>query len=539
MAAKKRHTKSAIRGPADEEAARQGCWFDPEAADHAVAFYANFLRHTTGGFAGRPFILQPWQAEDVIRPLFGWMTLKGVRRFSCGYIEIPKKNGKSTLVSGIGLYMLTADQEPKAQCYSAASDREQAGIIFREAASMVRASPALQACCEVVQSRKTLFHPESGSFLRALAAEVGTADGIDAHLVLFDELHQQKTRDLWDILRYAGSARRQPLVLSITTAGYDRHSICFEQHTYAEQVRDGVIKDPAFFSYIRAASPEDDWTDPKTWAKANPSLGVTISMEGMAQACLEAQNSPAKENNFKRLRLNIWTEQDMRWIRMERWDKCEGEITPEELVGKPCWVGLDLASTTDIAAAVAVFKLGEERYALLPKFWAPKDTARERGKRDRVPYEDWAKKGLITLTDGDVTDYDVLRRELVAWLDGWNVKEIVIDRWNSSHLAQQLQNEDGLEVIGFGQGFASMNAPTKYLEALILAGNLRHDGHETLRWMVSNVAVETDAAGNLKPSKRKSTEKIDGVVASIMGLGRAMVADNGRSPYEERGFAWV
>lgn len=540
MASKKRHTKAMVRGPSDEEAARRGCWFDADAASHAEQFFARFLRHTTGGFAGRPFELQEWQARDVIRPLFGWMNPDGLRRFRMGYIEIPKKNGKSTLVSGIALYMLTADGEQKAQCYAGASDREQAGIIYREAAAMVRASPALQSCCEVIQSRKTIFHPESSSFFRALPAEISTVDGIDAHLLLFDELHQQKTRGLWDILRYACEARRQPLHLSITTAGYDRHSICFEQHTYARQVTEGIIQDPGFFAYIRAADPEvDDWREPATWRKANPSLGVTISEEGMARACQEAMNSPAKENNFKRLRLNIWTEQDVRWLRMDRWDKCAGTFDPDELVGKPCWIGLDLASTTDIVAAVKVTKLDADRYAVAAKFWCPKETARERGERDKAPYELWAKQGLLTLTEGDVTDYNVVRKDLVAWADGSVVREVAIDRWNSSHLAQQLQDDEGMEVVGFGQGFASMSAPTKFLEALVLAENIRHGGHPVLRWMASNVAVETDSAENMKPSKKKSTEKIDGIVALIMGLGRAMVADGGGSVYDDRGIEWV
>ena len=512
-------TQSWIHTASDQRAATEGCRFDLAAADRVRTFFRSFLRHSKGDWAGEPFELLDWQWESVIAPLFGWLRPDGTRRFRRGYIEVPKKNGKSTLFSGLSLYLLVADGEPGAEVYSAAVDREQASIVYGEAANMVEVSPELARRLTVIRSTKRIVFHQTRSVYRALSADVSAHEGLNASAVLIDELHAQKSRDLWDTLRYAGAARSQPLLLAITTAGYDRHSICWEQHDYAAKVLDGTVEDTSFFPFIAAAGNDDDWTEPAVWQKANPSLGITIQADQFAEDCREAQESPAKENTFRRYRLNQWTEQDVRWLSMAKWDACETELP--NLLGKECYAGLDLSSTTDISALVLVFPdFAEQRYSVLPFFWVPEEGARQRERRDRVPYGQWISDEYVETTPGEVIDYERIRAKINELQKQFNIREIAIDRWNATQLATQL-DEDGFEVIPFGQGYASMSAPTKYLEQVILSRQLCHDGNPALRWMAGNVSIEQDAADNWKPSKKRSPERIDGIVALIMGLDRA------------------
>ncbi len=522
-----------MRGDADRRAMRNGCWFDEPAAERVREFFRRYLRHSKGEWAGKPFELQPWQWESLIGPLFGWKRADGTRRFRRAYIEIPKKNGKSAICSAIALYLLIADGEAGAEIYSAAADKEQASIVHGEAAHMVQASAALQSRLEVIRSTKRIIFPARNSWYKALSADVPTKEGLNAHGIIFDELHAQRTRTLWDTLAYAGSARRQPLQIAITTAGFDRHSICYEQHDYAEKVLSGVIEDDSFFPLIFAASPEEDWTREATWRKANPSFGVTVKPEAIATDCREAQESPRKENAFRRYHLNQWTEQDVRWLKLEKWDAC-GDPLPD-LAGRPCFAGLDLASSTDIAALALLFPWDSgDGYDLVAKCWVPAEGAAVRSRKDRVPYELWIGQKHIIATEGDVIDYERIRRDIGELGKTYNIREIAFDRWGAVQLATQLQG-DGFAMVAFGQGFASMSAPTKQFETLVLGKRLRHGGNPVLRWMASNVAVETDAAANLKPSKSRSREKIDGIVAAVMALGRAMVAPRAASVYEGRG----
>ncbi len=354
-----------------------------------------------------------------------------------------------------------------------------------------------------------------------------------AHGIIIDELHAQPNRELVDVLTTSTAARRQPLIVYITTADFDRDSICNEKYDYACKVRDGVIDDPAFLPVIYEASSDADWTDPQVWAAANPNLGVSVSQEYLERECQRAQETPTYENTFKRLHLNMKTQQDVRWLSLEQWDACGGvEIDPNALEGKECFAGLDLSTTTDVSALVLLFKEDDGEVALLPRFWVPADNARKRERRDRVPYQTWARQGFIEMTEGNVVDYDVIRRRINELGERFKIREIAIDRWNATQLAVQLQG-DGFEVVTFGQGFRDMSGPTKELEKLVISGKLRHGRHPVLRWMASNVSVETDAAGNLKPSKKKSTERIDGIVASIMALGRAMLQPQRRRSFYE------
>jgi phage terminase large subunit-like protein len=508
-----------IASEADERAVLAGYRVDVKSAERVRTFFKQFLRHSKGQWAGQPFELMDWQWQEIIAPLFGWMRPDGTRRYRRGYIEVPKKNGKSALFSGLSLYLLIGDKEPGAEIYSAAVDRDQASIVFNEAGNMVDSSSHLSGRLRVIRSTKRIVDQRSRSYYKALSADVPAKEGLNAHAVLIDELHAQKTRDLWDTLRYAGASRRQPLHLSVTTAGYDRHSICWEQHDYAEKVLDGTIEDLAFFAFIAAADEDADWTDPHVWREANPSLGVTISEEQFAEDCREAQESPAKENSFRRYRLNQWTEQDVRWLSMEKWDACGKAL--EALDGRECFAGLDLSTTTDISALVLAFPGEEDCYEVLPFFWVPEEGARNRERRDRVPYTQWIRDEYIEATSGQVIDYDVIRKRINELGQRYSIRQIALDRWNATQLATQLDG-DSFEMVAFGQGYASMNAPTKKLEELVLSGRIAHGGHPVLRWMAGNVSLEKDAADNWKPSKKKSIERIDGIVALVMAVGLAM-----------------
>lgn len=481
-----------------------------------VHFFEKILRHSKGQNAGKPFTLLPWQ-HHVMRELFGRLNPDGTRQHRVGYIELPKKQGKSTTLAGIALYMTAFDSEAGAEVYGAAADREQAGIIYREAASMVRASPALSRHLEVIDSRKTIVHKKSNSFYRVLSADAFRAEGLNIHALLFDELHAQRDRRLWDALRYGGAARRQPLLLSITTAGYDRKSICWEQHAYAERCLADPAVDPAFFGCIYAADPEDDWKSPKTWHKANPSLGETITEASFAADAREADQSPSKLNAFLRYRLNVWTTQDVRWLSPDAWAK-NGKPLRGDLEKREWFAGLDLATSYDLSALVLVSQDEDGTFDVMPFFWVPQANAAERTLRDKVDYLGWIRDGYIRATDGNVTDFDVIRRDIVELSQTYNIRQIGIDRWNATQLSTQLQG-DGINVLGFGQGYGSMSSPSKQLENLVMSEKLRHGNHPVLSWMAQNVAVQSDHQGNIKPSKAKSTERIDGIVSLVMAIG--------------------
>lgn len=515
---------------------RSEFYFDDAAADRAVEFFERFLVHTKGKWAGHKFELMEWQREEIIRPLFGWKRKDGTRKYRTAYIEIPRKNGKSTLSAGIALYLLAADNEYGAEVYSAAGDREQARIVFEDCKAMINLVPALKKRLKTYKN--TITFGATNSSYKVLSADAETKHGFNASGIIFDELHTQPNRDLWDVLTTSTGAREQPLVVAITTAGYDRNSICWEQHEYARKVKDGLISDPSFFSFIAAAEEDDDWTLPETWQKANPGLGQTIKLEYLQDACAKAQQTPALQNTFRRLHLNQWTSQATRWMDMHVWDESASMVVPEHLKGRECYAGLDLASTTDIAAFVLVFPPVEPdtTFAVLPYFWMPQDNVRKRIDSDRVPYDVWIRHGFMTATEGNVIHYAAIRQKIEQLSKEYNIREVAFDRWGAVQLSQEL-DAAGMTVIPFGQGFASMSSPTKELLNLVIAKRLRHGGNPVLRWMADNLVVKQDPAGNIKPDKSKSTEKIDGIVALIMGLDRAIRHENSKlkSVYQERG----
>ena len=500
--------------------ASSGLWFDEAAANQAVQFFETVLRHSKGEWAGQPFKLLDWQRDQVIRPVFGWKRADGTRRYRRAYVEVPKKNGKSTLCAGIALYLLTFDNEPGAEVYTAAADRDQASIVFNEAANMVEAAPGLYRRCNVRRANKTIEYRGTRSVLKALSAEVPTKHGLNISGLVFDELHAQKTPELWDTLKYGGRSRRQPLLFAITTAGYDRESLCWEQHCYAEGILNGTIEDDSYFALIYAANPEDDWTGEDTWRKANPSYGITIKPDAIAEECQSAQKIASEENTFKRLTLNIWTEQDVRAITLRDWDACKRVIHWDRLPQVECFAGIDLASSLDLTSLVLAFGFGY-KYLLLPFFWVPERACKERERLNKVRFDNWARRGHVFITRGERLDQRAVRTFVNELASRFSFREIAIDRWNASQLTQDL-SDDGFEMVPFGQGYASISSPTKEFEALVVSRHVFHDGHPVLRWNVGNMAFELDPAGNPKPSKKKSLEKIDGAVASIMALALAM-----------------
>lgn len=515
--------------------------YDKSAADYAVAFIEN-LCHTKGTWAGKPFELIDWQ-EQIIRDLFGTLKPNGYRQFNTAYIEIPKKQGKSELAAAVALLLTCGDGEERAEVYGCAADRQQAAIVFDVAADMVRMCPALSKRVKILASQKRLIYTPTNSFYQVLSAEAYSKHGFNIHGVVFDELHTQPNRKLFDVMtKGSGDARMQPLYFLITTAGTDTHSICYETHQKAKDIIEGRKIDPTFYPVIYGADESDDWTDPKVWKKANPSLDITVGIDKVKAACESAKQNPGEENAFRQLRLNQWVKQAVRWMPMEKWDKCAFAVDEDELEGRVCYGGLDLSSTTDITAFVLVFPpLDEEdKYVILPYFWIPEDNLPLRVNRDHVPYDVWERQGYLQTTEGNVVHYGFIEQFIERLGERFNIREIAFDRWGAVQMVQNLEGM-GFTVVPFGQGFKDMSPPTKELMKLVLEQKIAHGGHPVLRWNMDNIYIRTDPAGNIKADKEKSTEKIDGAVATIMALDRAIRCgnDHGASVYDERGLLFL
>ena len=510
--------------------------YDKSAADYAVAFIEN-LCHTKGTWAGKPFELIDWQ-EQIIRDLFGTLKPNGYRQFNTAYIEIPKKQGKSELAAAVALLLTCGDGEERAEVYGCAADRQQAAIVFDVAADMVRMCPALSKRVKILASQKRLIYTPTNSFYQVLSAEAYSKHGFNIHGVVFDELHTQPNRKLFDVMtKGSGDARMQPLYFLITTAGTDTHSICYETHQKAKDIIEGRKIDPTFYPVIYGADESDDWTDPKVWKKANPSLDITVGIDKVKAACESAKQNPGEENAFRQLRLNQWVKQAVRWMPMEKWDKCAFSVDEDELEGRVCYGGLDLSSTTDITAFVLVFPPldNEDKYIILPYFWIPEDNLTLRVNRDHVPYDVWERQGYLQTTEGNVVHYGFIEKFIEKLGERFNIREIAFDRWGAVQMVQNLEGM-GFTVVPFGQGYKDMSPPTKELMKLTLEERIAHGGHKVLRWMMDNVFVRQDPAGNIKMDKEKSTEKIDGAVATVMALDRAIRNEGSDgSVYDDRG----
>jgi phage terminase large subunit-like protein len=521
----------------------EGTWFDEDAARRAIHFFERALVHVDGKWAGKPFNLQQWQIDQIIAPLYGYKRPNGTRHYRQAYIEVPRKAGKTTLCAGIALYGLIADGEEGAQVIAGARDRPQARLTFDLARRMVQASPYLRKMC--VAKRSYIEVSKTGSTFRAISADAGSQHGLSVSTGILDELHVHKSRDVYDVIATSQGARTQPLLISITTAGvFDANSISWELHSLTESIAAGITHDPYFLGVLYGAEREDDWTSPETWRKAHPSLGETVSEEYLREECERAKAAPARQTSFKQLYLNVWTSEASRWVELEKWDECKADVEPEELRGEPCWIGLDLAATTDITALVAVFNRpdGEDGYVVVPKFFLPDEDIIERERRDRLPYRRWAEEGWLQLTPGNVLDYAAVRHEIHELAARYDIRELAYDRWGATALISQLQEDGMTQCVPTGQGFATMSAPAKELERLILGGMLRQDGSPVLRAHMDAVTVSTDAAGNIKPDKKKSTGRIDGVVALVMAVHAATLAGGAastKSVYEDRGLETV
>ena len=564
----------------------RGLYFDETAAKLPLAFF-KLLKHSKGKWAGQTIDLEPWQ-EFIVWCLFGWKRADGSRRFRTAYIEIARKNGKTTLAAGLGLYLTVADGEAGAEVYTLATKLDQARIAHGEAVRMVKQSNALSKHLGLV--RDNIHDLKNFSKFVPLGRDSKSLDGLNVHAAIADELHAWTDRTLWDVIETATGSRTQPLIIAITTAGFNRQSLCWDFSEYTGKILNGLVEDDSFFGAIYALDEEDDWENESNWQKANPNLEISKYTDSMKQGMKRALEMPALLNSFLRLHLNMWTRSEIRWMKPEIWAAChhiigcvydkelggfviDDPIDEEENIGildakknwslvdtimqrrlarRPCYAGLDLSSTTDITAMVYVFPpiIGDPHYWVLCRFWVPDESMTERSKRDQVPYEAWERQGLITPTPGNVIDYDFILAQIGLDMQKYKIQELAFDRWGSVFVTNKLQSDYGFTVdakeakrmgipllVQFGQGFASMSSPMKDLERLILDERIQHAGNPVLAWMAHNLVSRQDPAGNVKPDKEKSTEKIDGIVALIMALGRALAhgEQSGVSVYEERG----
>jgi len=481
--------------------------------------------------------LAPWQ-RFWLATLFGWKRADGTRRFRTSYLEVARKNGKSTMLAGVGLYLLLADGEPGAEIYTAATKLDQARIVFQESERMVRQSPDLKRALTLFKDSIT----QAGTFSKyqPVGRDSDTLDGLNVHGGLIDELHAHPTGEMWDVLETATGARRQPLLVAITTAGHNRQSICYQFHDYSEKVLSGVVQDDAWHGliYTLDRTPEgdlEDWESEAAWLKANPNLGVSKKASDMRDKARKARAMPARLNVFLQKELDVWTQASMRWIDPLKWAACNLEpIDAARLAGRRCYGGLDLSSTLDVTALVWVFPPTDgDAYDVLCRLWVPDENWYERVKQDRAPYDVWIREGIMQTTPGNVVDYDIILEEIEADMKRFDVQELAFDPWNATSVTNKLPK--GMPVE-FRQGYVSMNPAMKALEVAIQKRQINHGGNAALAWMADNVVASKDPAGNLKPDKNKSTERIDGIVALLMAYHRASLRDAAaQSVYAERG----
>jgi phage terminase large subunit-like protein len=483
--------------------------------------FISFLKHSRGDFAGMPFVLEPWQ-DEYLDTLFNTKRADGLRQYRTSLLALPRKNGKSALSAAIGLYMLCCD-DIGAEVIVAAGDRSQAALLHTAAKQFVESS-ALSKRCKIY--RNSIVLPERNATMICISSEAGTKHGYNPSCVLVDEYHVFPDRELVDVLETGMGARSQPLTIYITTAGTDKLGPCYADWQRAEKIRDGVLKDDTFLPCIYAADPEDDPFSEETWKKANPNYGVTLKPDYFHQMSNRAKQSPSEEVVFRTLHLNAWVNSESKWLRHGAWEANAGELRPT--ADRIAFCGLDLSSTQDTTAFVAVWPDDDGSFDVYAHLFIPEENADRASKADRVPYRQWAKEGFVTLTDGDITDYDAVRNHVLSFCEQNSVRSVAIDRWNATHLTTQLVTE-GIDVKPFGQGYASMSAPTKLLETLILGQKLRHAGNPALAWQISNVTLKVDDAGNVKMSKAhsNSTSRIDAAVALVMAIGLASADPRG------------
>tara|TARA_R100001244_G_scaffold52832_1_gene45872 strand:+ start:1118 stop:2680 length:1563 start_codon:yes stop_codon:yes gene_type:complete len=502
---------------------KEDYYFDTETADNAVKFIETHLTHTKGELAKTPFILQEYQKEQIIRPLFGWKNADGSRKYRTSFIFLPRKNGKSTLAAAIILTLLYLDNEFGAEYYSAANDRDQAKIVFSVVSDMIKNNPKLEQYVNIFKN--SIVYDSQGSFYKAISRETSTKHGFNTSGFIYDELHGMRddgTENLWQVLETSTGSRKEPISIAITTAGFDRYSACYKMYDYAKKVLNGTIVDEQFLAIIYEADEDDDIQDPATWKKANPGLDVSLKRSYMERESLKAQNQPSMENIFRRLHLNQWTSAESRWLPDRDILECNETISEEILLNSPCYGGLDLASVRDLTSFVLSWRIGEK---IIIKHWTflPMDKAEGRsGGLDGVNYLEWAD--YLEITPGNVTDYNFVKAKILELAAIYNIESIAFDRWNSSQLVIELI-EEGLKMSAFGMGYKSLSAPTKEIEAKVLTRDFIYFNDPVIRWQFGNVQLLIDPAGNIKPAKDKSTDKIDTILAMVMAVGEEMYSE--------------
>lgn len=498
--------------------------YDPYEGERAIRWIETFCRHRKGEWAGKPLKLAPWQ-KRIIRQLFGWFGLDGFRKHRVAWIEVPRKNGKSTLSSAIALYLMVGDREPAAEVYSIAGSEKQAKLVYDDAFAMVAANPQLASAIDA--TKRVMVHGATDSSFKPLGK--GNQHGLNPHGVIGDEVHEWRGRDQYEAMTTAQGGRRQPLSVFITTAGHDLASLCGELHLTALQARQGLLYRPDLYVRIFAAAANDNWEDESTWYKANPGLKHGApKISAMRLAYRKAKQSKAEENSFKRLHLNIWTDSVTAWIGREDWDDRARPIDWSKLIGARCYGGLDLAKVKDLSALALLFPPDNPavpgKWVLAVKYWCPEVNIRERTKTDGVNYQAWVDMGLITATRGEVTDFDRIEADISALRSLYRIEALGFDPWMAQQLIQHL-SDDGLPCVEVRQNYLVLSPPTAEFERLVLGDEIVHGGHLIMNWNVANTVLDTDAAGNMKPNKARSVSRIDGVAATINALALSMTVE--------------
>jgi phage terminase large subunit-like protein len=519
----RRHLNDLEKGP------DWGFFFDREKAAWVVEFFQEVLCLNGGDFEGVAYDPLPWQ-KFIIGSLFGWVDASGNRRFRVAFVETSKGSGKSPLAAGIGMYGLVADGEPRAEIYAAATKKDQAMILFRDAVAMVDMSPELYSRLTksgVGENVWNLAYREAGSFFRPISSEDGQS-GPRPHIVLLDEIHEHRNANVVEMMRAGTKGRRQALIFMITNSGHDRTSVCWNYHDYSIKVASGAINDDSFFSYVCALDEgEDPFNDSECWIKTNPSLGVTIQRRYLEEQVIQAKGMPSKESVVRRLNFSQWVGSDAPWISSDVWFGCQDSYIMDDLHGRRCWGGLDLSSTQDLTALVLAFEptQNDPHWRLLAYFWLPGVGLLQKGERDSVDYLNWVKEGWLETTPGEAIDKSFIVARLGELSGLFDIVEIAYDRWRIKDLRVMAENE-GLAVLfaDFGQGFKDMSPAVDALETALINRNIKHNGNPALTWCAANTVMVEDAAGNRKPAKNKSTGRIDGIVAAIMACSRGMLA---------------
>lgn len=517
-----RHYVDLVDGPA------RGLVFSPAKAWHIIQYIERFFVHIKGPLAQQPILLDPWQ-KFWTAVLYGWRKSNGLRRYSRGYEEVARKNGKSTWKGPQGAYLFSMDGEIGAEVYAVATTRSQAMTVFKPAFDNIkrwrRRSPGVARSFKVFDGLNQEKVTLDTSVFQPLPANAENLDGLNPSAILFDELHAQKTRDVWDVMETALGARAQPLLSAITTSGFILDGICTELRSYLVSILEGQRTDDSFFGYVYTLDVGDDPFDPANWIKANPGLGKSKTLDYMQSMARKAAALPSARANFYTKDLNIWCGGAENWFDMTVWDKCGQRFDPKRLIGRPCFGGLDLASTRDLTALALVFPPsdGITAWHVLVWHWCPQDKIDNESADDAANYKDWQRGGSLTATPGNVTDYGPVKEKIREVAGLYALQELGFDRWNALQIINELL-EDGLPMVEVPQNTGGMYPGSKKLEELVYGGQLRHGGNPVLRYCASNVALLFDSNGNFRPDKKKSKEngRIDGIVATVMALSRAV-----------------